>query len=130
MITAMSLFISFTFFNQKMPSLPVLMLLLKFMSSSIRSNFFSANKARMFSGFFSVVTSFTSVFNSIFTAVSTSVSSSTTSTLAFFKFMVIFFERFSGGPFLSFLLQCYHISILFLQTSFYRIPATTFAIIF
>src|SRR6478735_12190948 len=68
-----------------MPSLPVLIEDLKFISSKTRSKLFSLNKAGRFSGFFSVTTFFTSVFNNNLTAIKTSGSSSITSMDVFFK---------------------------------------------
>src|SRR5882672_3853053 len=76
---------SLIFLSQNSPSLPVLMVLLKFMSSKTRSNNCFESSDLIFSGFFSVTTSDASVFKSKRTAVSTSWSSSMTNIEAFFK---------------------------------------------
>src|SRR5215216_5124464 len=94
MITEVSVFISLILFNQKNPSLPVLMELVKFMSRRMTSKESFDKCHRRFSGFFSVTTSLTSVLSSNRTAVKTSGSSSITSMEEFFNCM---FMSGNGG---------------------------------
>src|SRR6185369_9526239 len=109
MITELSVFISLILFNQKKPSLPVLIELVKFISNRITSKDSFDKCQRRFSGFFSVTTSFTSVLSSNRTAVKTSGSSSITNMEEFFNCM---FTAKAG-------LQLYHnykgVAINFLQ---------------
>src|SRR5260221_12644807 len=91
-----------------MPSLPVLIDALKFISSNTISKLPLASKKGICSGFFSVTTSLTSVRNNRRTAVNTSISSSITRMFVFLRLMQYLFigllvYRFIGLPVYGFM---------------------------
>ena len=96
-------------FNQKMPSFPVLMLLLKFISSMIRSYFVFTQQCMNVFRIFSVTTSLASVFNRSLTAVNI-VSSSMINTLAFL-ISCLWVERFESTMIVYFRQIFYYCSI-------------------